>query len=87
LEKAHALAGESIRPRPDMPPSEFIAFGDPEQVRAKIRDYIATGASKFVMRPCGPFAGWREQIEILAREVIEPLQTPADSPNAHPNDA
>jgi len=87
LEKAHALAGESIRPRPDMPPGEFIAFGDPEQVRAKIRDYIATGASKFVMRPCGPFAGWREQIEILAREVIEPLQTPADSPNAQPNDA
>lgn len=87
LEKAHALAGESIRPRPDMTASEFIAFGDPEQVRAKIRDYIAMGASKFVMRPCGPFSGWRVQIEILAREVIEPLQTPADSPNAHPNDA
>jgi hypothetical protein len=34
------------------------------------------------MRPCGPFSGWREQIEILARELIEPLQTPADSPNA-----
>jgi nitric oxide synthase oxygenase domain/subunit len=29
------------------------------------------------MRPCGPFEGWREQTEILAREVIQPLQTPA----------
>src|ERR1051325_9668448 len=87
FEKAHALAGESIRPRPDMPLSEFVAFGDREQVRAKIRDYIANGASKFVRRPCGPLAGWREQIKILAREVIEALKPPADSPNAHPNDS
>jgi probable F420-dependent oxidoreductase len=76
LEKAHALAGESIRPRPDMAMSQFAAFGNPEQVRAKITDYIAMGASKFVMRPCGPFEGWREQIATLAREVVEPLQTP-----------
>jgi len=75
LEKAHALAGESIRPRPDMAASQFVAFGNPEQVRAKIRDYIAMGASKFVMRPCGAFEGWREQITTLAREVVEPLQT------------
>ena len=76
LEKAHALAGESIRPRPDMAMSQFVAFGNPEQVRAKITDYIAMGASKFVMRPCGPFEGWREQIATLAREVVKPLQTP-----------
>src|SRR5215472_12457798 len=77
-EKAYALAGESIRARPDMPANEFAAFGNPEQVRAKIRSYIAAGASKFVMRACGPFDCWREQIEILAREVIQPLQTPSD---------
>src|SRR6266542_5306905 len=40
--------------------------------------YIAAGATKFVMRPCGPFEAWREQTEILAREVIQPLQTPTD---------
>jgi hypothetical protein len=44
----------------------------------KIQCYIAAGSTKFVMRPCGHFAGWREQMEILAREVIQPLQTPAD---------
>jgi alkanesulfonate monooxygenase SsuD/methylene tetrahydromethanopterin reductase-like flavin-dependent oxidoreductase (luciferase family) len=67
-----------VRPRADMPVSEFTAFGNPDQVRAKIQAYIAAGASKFVMRPCGPFEGWREQIEMLAREVIRPLQTPAE---------
>jgi probable F420-dependent oxidoreductase len=75
-ERALELAGRSIRPRADMPTTEFAAFGTADQVRAKVQAYIAAGATKFVMRPCGPLEGWREQIEILAREVIEPLQTP-----------
>jgi probable F420-dependent oxidoreductase len=77
-DRALAAAAASIRGRADMPTVKLAACGTPEQVRAKIRDYIAAGASKFVMRPCGPFEGWREQVEILAREVIRPLQTPAD---------
>jgi hypothetical protein len=47
-------------------------------VRQRIREYINVGATKFVMRPCGPFEGWREQTEILSREVISPLQTPEE---------
>jgi len=58
-----------------LPISEFTAFGTPDQVRQRIRAYIAGGATKFIMRPCGPFEGWREQVGILAREVIQPLQT------------
>lgn len=76
-DEAWAAAGRSVRPRADLPSAEFAAFGAADQVRAKVQAYIAAGASKFVMRPCGPFEGWREQIEILAREVIQPLQTPA----------
>ena len=75
-EKALDLGGRAIRPRPDLPISEYSAFGAPDHVRAKIQTYIRAGASKFVMRPCGPFDGWREQIAILAREVIAPIQTP-----------
>lgn len=78
VDKAWEIAGRSIRPRVDLPSAEFTAFGSADQVRAKIQAYIRAGATKFVMRPCGPFEGWREQIEILAREVIHPLQTPAD---------
>ncbi len=75
LDQAFEIAGRSVRPRADMPNAEFTAFGTADQVRAKIRDYMAAGATKFVMRPCGPFDGWRRQVEILAREVIGPLQT------------
>jgi probable F420-dependent oxidoreductase len=75
-EQAFELAGRTIRPRADLPTSEFTAFGTPAQVRARVKSYMRAGATKFVMRPCGPFEGWREQIATLAREVIQPLQTP-----------
>ena len=75
--EAIELAGGSIRPRADLPVTEFTAFGTPDQVREKIQAYIAAGATKFIMRPCGPFETWREQLESLWREVIRPLQTPA----------
>lgn len=74
-EKAFAIAGRAVRPRADLPVSEFTAFGTPDQVRQRVRAYIAAGATKFIMRPCGSFDGWHEQVGILAREVIEPLQT------------
>jgi len=78
VDKAFEIAGRSIRPRADLPTPEFAALGSPAEVRMKVQCYIASGATKFVMRPCGHFAGWREQMEILAREVIQPLQTSAD---------
>jgi probable F420-dependent oxidoreductase len=75
-ERALDLAGRAIRPRADLPINDYTAFGTPDHVQAKIQAYIRAGASKFVMRPCGPFDGWREQIANLAREVIAPIQTP-----------
>lgn len=72
---AFEIAGRAIRPRADLPISEFTAFGTPERVRERVRAYIAAGATKFIMRPSGQFDGWREQVGILAREVIQPLQT------------
>ncbi|MSP37235.1 MAG: LLM class flavin-dependent oxidoreductase [Deltaproteobacteria bacterium] len=74
-QKAFEIAGRLIRSRADLPTSEFTAFGTPDHVRAKIQAYIAAGATKFIMRPSGPFDGWREQVGILAKEVIKPLQT------------
>jgi probable F420-dependent oxidoreductase len=78
FDKAFEVAGRSVRPRTDISIDEFTAFGTPEEVRARVKAYIAAGATKFIMRPCGPFESWREQVEILAGEVIQPLQTPAD---------
>jgi probable F420-dependent oxidoreductase len=75
-DKACEVGGRTIRPRADLPSAEFTAFGTADGVRAKVQTYLNAGATKFIMRPCGPFAGWREQIETLAIEVIRPLQTP-----------
>jgi probable F420-dependent oxidoreductase len=75
-DRAFEVAGRSVRPRADLPTADFTAFGNPEQVRQKVQSYMEAGATKFVMRPCGPFEGWRQQIELLAHEIIAPLQTP-----------
>jgi probable F420-dependent oxidoreductase len=75
-EEAERIAGPSIRRRQDLAPQEYSALGTPEQVRRKLRDYIDAGATKFVMRPFGPKESLREQVEILAKEVIPALQTP-----------
>ncbi len=74
--EAYEAAKNSIRSRPDLSPLEFTALGTPGDVRQRIQEYINAGATKFVMRACGPFEGWREQTKILAQEVISPLQTP-----------
>jgi probable F420-dependent oxidoreductase len=77
-ERAFEIAERSIRPRDDLPTSAFTALGSPDEVRAKVQSYIRAGATKFVMRPCGPFEGWRAQVALLAKEVIRPLQTPTE---------
>jgi alkanesulfonate monooxygenase SsuD/methylene tetrahydromethanopterin reductase-like flavin-dependent oxidoreductase (luciferase family) len=75
-EEALKIAGPSIRRRQDIPPSDYSALGTPDQVRRKIQEYIDAGATKFVMRPYGPKETHVEQVHILAKEVISPLQTP-----------
>jgi alkanesulfonate monooxygenase SsuD/methylene tetrahydromethanopterin reductase-like flavin-dependent oxidoreductase (luciferase family) len=75
-EEALRIAGSSIRRRQDIPPSDYSALGTPEEVRKKIQDYVEAGATKFVMRPYGPKETHVEQVRILAKEVIAPLQTP-----------
>ena len=75
-EEALKISGPSIRRRQDVPPSDYSALGTPGQVRRKIQEYIDAGATKFVMRAYGPKETHREQVRILAKEVIPPLQTP-----------
>jgi alkanesulfonate monooxygenase SsuD/methylene tetrahydromethanopterin reductase-like flavin-dependent oxidoreductase (luciferase family) len=75
-EEALRIAGASIRRRQDLAPSEYSVLGTPDAVRAKIKEYIDAGASKFVMRPYGPKETHVEQAQILAKEVVAVLQTP-----------
>ena len=75
-EEALNVAGQSIRRRQDISPSEYSALGTPEQVQLKLREYVDAGATKFVMRPYGPRGTHSEQVRLLAKEVIPALQTP-----------
>jgi probable F420-dependent oxidoreductase len=70
------LAGSAIRRRDDIPPEQYSALGTPAQVVDRLRNYIEAGATKFVMRPFAPRENLREQVKMLAEEVIPPLQTP-----------
>ncbi|MFQ5933529.1 MAG: TIGR03619 family F420-dependent LLM class oxidoreductase [Dehalococcoidia bacterium] len=65
-----------IHSRKGVPDTEIAAVGPAEAVRARVREYIEVGATKFVMRPACVGDEWYRQIELLAREVIAPLQTP-----------
>jgi probable F420-dependent oxidoreductase len=76
--QALEIAGRSVRPRGDLGIDAFTAFGTAGGIRNKVETYIAGGATKFIMRPCGPFDQWQEQIRMLAQEIIQPLQTPSD---------
>ena len=51
------------------------AFGSPDVVRAKLEEYIAAGASKFVLRPMGPPEQMLDQLTRLAEEVVPAFHT------------
>jgi probable F420-dependent oxidoreductase len=82
-ETALDIAGAAIRRRQDVSPTQYSALGKPEHVRHRLAEYIKAGASKFVMRPYGPKASLRAQVETLAREVIPAMQTPLARSEPH----
>jgi alkanesulfonate monooxygenase SsuD/methylene tetrahydromethanopterin reductase-like flavin-dependent oxidoreductase (luciferase family) len=73
---ALAAAERSARRRSDVPVEEYAALGTAQAIRSKIQAYVDVGATKFVMRPCGPPESLSAQVEWLANEVVPVLQTP-----------
>lgn len=77
VDSARELAASALpRRRDDAALEDYTAMGTPEQVIAKLNEYVAAGVTKFVLRPPGPPDEWMRQAELLAREVIAPMQTP-----------
>ncbi|GIW07134.1 MAG: LLM class F420-dependent oxidoreductase [Dehalococcoidia bacterium] len=58
----------------------YYALGTAADVRNAVEQYLAVGATKFVMRPVGPVEGIAEQLEALGRDVI-PSFTPLAARN------
>jgi len=75
-DEAFKIAGQSIRRRQDVSPEDYSALGTPELICRKLGEYVAAGATKFVMRPYGPRETHLEQVRLLAEEVIPAVQTP-----------
>ena len=71
------MAGPALtRRRPDVAAEELGAFGTPDDVIRRIEEYRAAGVTKFVLQPACPQASWLSQVEVMASEVIRPVQTP-----------
>lgn len=76
-DEARDLAvGALPRRRDDVPFETYTAMGAPEQIIAKLNEYVDAGVTKFVLRPSGPPGVWMRQAELLATQVIAPMQTP-----------
>lgn len=70
LEKA---LPSSARLRPDVRPQDHMALGSAEEIILRVQEYIAGGATKFVMRAACPPGETMAQTERLSREVIPAL--------------
>ncbi len=76
-DEARELAASALpRRREDAALEEYTAMGTPEAIVGKLNEYVDAGVTKFVLRPPGPPEVWMQQAELLAREVIAPMQTP-----------
>ena len=73
--RAHATAAPFVpRGRVDEGTlAACTAFGPPALLTERLEEYVAGGASKFVVRPMGPSERMLEQLERLAAEVIPPF--------------
>lgn len=77
VEAAAALAEPFVLgARPDLPFTACSALGPPEAVAARLREYLAAGASKFVVRPLAPPDQAVQQLEAFGRAVLPAFHAP-----------
>ena len=71
--------------------ARYAIAGDPDECRARLREYLAAGVRHFVLNPAGPAAAFLDEVEALHDQVVAPLRAepapaaagpPAHSPSA-----
>ena len=75
------MAAGLRRRLPDVDPAAYFAVGDAETIRARVAEYVAAGASKFVLRPIAE--GENEimaQTQRLIEEVLPEVQARVSTP-------
>ncbi|HLW72318.1 MAG TPA: hypothetical protein VKS22_17065 [Candidatus Binataceae bacterium] len=57
-------------------------YGSPADMIAQLEPYIARGLDKFVLWPVAEPEAWANQVELIGREVRDPLHPPPPAPLA-----
>ena len=60
--------------RPEMDPREGIVVGGDDALRARLEDFVAQGATKFVVVPAVPPRDWGEELQRLYDNIVRPLE-------------
>jgi probable F420-dependent oxidoreductase len=64
-----------LRSRPDVDLTAYTALGPPDAIAASIHNYVAAGATKFVVRPLGNPEESLAQLGRFGREVLPAFHT------------
>ena len=54
--------------------ARYTIAGNPEECRARLREYVAAGVRHFVLNPAGAAAGFLHEVEELHEQVVAPLR-------------
>ena len=54
--------------------ARYAIAGDPEECRARLREYVDAGVRHVVLTPVGPAAGFLGEVEALHEQVVAPLR-------------
>ncbi|MCY4448279.1 MAG: TIGR03619 family F420-dependent LLM class oxidoreductase [Chloroflexi bacterium] len=62
-----------LRRRSDVSPEQLNLLGTPDQIMARLREYIDAGASKFVFNPACGADEMLEQMRLQAEAIVQPF--------------
>jgi probable F420-dependent oxidoreductase len=60
--------------RPGVEPRDMVVLGDDAALRTRLEEFIAQGASKFVLTPIIPPSDWSAELARVRAEVAKPLE-------------
>ncbi len=61
--------------RSDVDARDVLVVGGDKELRAKLEDFVAQGATKFVVVPAVPPTDWSEELQRVYDSVVKPLES------------
>jgi probable F420-dependent oxidoreductase len=60
--------------RPEVDPRDVIVTGGDDELRTRLEEFVAQGATKFVVIPAAPPREWTDELGRLYGNVVQPLE-------------